>query len=84
MRLLRDVLFVFAITVAALAAVQTSSTASQIDAGQAAAFAAACEGLSCNDRSDCGTWCFCNNPTDTTGKCYKDSEAIEAQLNDIR
>lgn len=31
-----------------------------------------CHGLACNDPGDCGTSCFCNNPTDTTGSCISD------------
>jgi hypothetical protein len=42
--------------------------------------AAACEGLRCNDRGDCGSYCFCNNPDDTTGTCYKDEASIAAFL----
>jgi len=31
-----------------------------------------CNGLGCNDPSDCGSKCFCNNPHDTVGTCFVD------------
>ena len=31
-----------------------------------------CGGLLCNDPSDCGSLCFCNNPYDTVGTCVPD------------
>lgn len=30
-----------------------------------------CAGLTCIDKSDCGSACFCNRPSQT---CYKDGE----------
>ena len=39
------------------------------------AFAANCEGLSCDDGADCGSKCFCNNPGNQPagGECILDS-----------
>lgn len=31
-----------------------------------------CHGLQCNDESDCGSLCFCNNPYDEVGTCIPD------------
>jgi len=31
-----------------------------------------CHGLFCNDASDCGSKCFCNNPHDQLGTCVAD------------
>lgn len=31
---------------------------------------AACDGLECTSAADCGSRCFCNNPTNTTGHCF--------------
>jgi hypothetical protein len=33
-----------------------------------------CAGLTCVDKSDCGSACFCNRPSQT---CYKDGEVLE-------
>lgn len=79
-KVLRSVLFVLVITVAALSLLQVSVDASV--KGDTATYKqlAACAGLSCNDPGDCGTFCFCNNPSDTTGTCYKDEATIQAFL----
>ncbi len=54
-------------------------TACVVSAGQLSASASVdtlpgggCAGLTCIDKSDCGSACFCNRPSQT---CYKDGEA---------
>jgi hypothetical protein len=74
------VLFVLVITVAALSMLQVSVNAAERQSGATYEALAACAGLRCNDAGDCGTFCFCNNPDDTTGTCHKDEETIEAFL----
>jgi hypothetical protein len=74
------VLFVLVITVAALSLLQVSVNAAEKKGGVTYEQLAACEGLECNDILDCGTYCFCNNPTDKVGKCYKDEASIQAFL----
>jgi hypothetical protein len=55
-------------------------TACVVSAGQLSASAQSviidpggggCAGLGCVDKSDCGSACFCNRPSQT---CYKDGE----------
>ncbi len=41
---------------------------------------AGCVGLDCNDPTDCGSFCFCHNPTDTIGDCHLDEPALRALL----
>lgn len=33
----------------------------------------ACVGLTCSKPSDCGSKCFCNNPSNTFGSCVANS-----------
>ncbi|HEV2844926.1 MAG TPA: hypothetical protein VG477_08780, partial [Thermoanaerobaculia bacterium] len=68
------------ITVAAMSLIQVSGNAAEPVSGPTYAELAACAGLRCNDAGDCGSYCFCNNPDDTSGSCYKDEETIEAFL----
>jgi hypothetical protein len=75
LRVMRDVLFVLVITVAAMSMIQVTGHAA-VDRDVTYEELAACEGLRCNDPSDCGSHCFCNNPSDTTGSCYKDEATI--------
>ncbi|MFL6260742.1 MAG: hypothetical protein ACJ76Y_13600 [Thermoanaerobaculia bacterium] len=77
MKVTRTVLFALVITVTLVSLLQVSGNAAEKPAYQALA---ACAGLACNDPSDCGSFCFCNNPTDKVGSCYKDEEAIRAFL----
>ncbi|HEY4595358.1 MAG TPA: hypothetical protein VIJ02_03075 [Thermoanaerobaculia bacterium] len=77
MKVTRTVLFALVITVTLVSLLQVSGNAAEKVTYQALA---ACDGLKCNDPGDCGTFCFCNNPTDTVGTCYKDEETIQAFL----
>jgi hypothetical protein len=79
-RLTRSALFVLVITATVLSLLQVSASAAGRERIYSEEELAACAGLACNDPSDCGSFCFCNNPTDTTGKCYKDEATIEAFL----
>lgn len=80
MKVTRNILFVLVITVAALSLIQVSGNAAERGRSLTYAELSACDGLACNDPGDCGTFCFCNNPTDTTGRCYKDEAAIQSFL----
>lgn len=79
-RVTRSAIFVFVITATALSMLQLSADAAGKQPTSREKLAAACEGLACNDPSDCGSHCFCNNPTDKVGVCFKDEEAIAAFL----
>jgi|GEM_PF-3128304 len=76
-RITRSALFVLVITVALVSLLQVSVNAADRPTYEALA---ACAGLRCNDAGDCGSFCFCNNPNDTTGTCYKDEATIQAFL----
>ncbi len=76
-RISRSVLFVLVITVTLVSLLQVSVNAAAKPTYEALA---ACAGLRCNDAGDCGSFCFCNNPTDTTGTCYKDEATIQTFL----
>lgn len=80
LRVTRNVLSVLVITVAALSLIQVSGNAAERGTALSYKQLAACEGLRCNDAGDCGSFCFCNNPDDTTGTCYKDEAAIQSFL----
>ncbi len=50
------------------------------DAGAEAAMA--CQGLRCTTKSDCGSYCFCNNPDGGQGKgtCFWDTPPPHDEL----
>jgi hypothetical protein len=79
-KVVRSVLFVLVITVAVLSLLQVSVDASVKGNTVTYKELAACAGLSCNDPSDCGSFCFCNNPLDKVGSCFKDEATIESFL----
>ena len=58
------------VTACVVSAGQLSASAS-VDSVIAPGGGAGCAGLGCVDKSDCGSACFCNRPSQT---CYKDGE----------
>jgi hypothetical protein len=62
---------VLLITACVVSAGQLSASAQSVIVIDPGGGGAGCAGLGCVDKSDCGSACFCNRPSQT---CYKDGE----------